>query len=222
MRGVGPRGNVGAGLLSSWSSHRRPFPVGGAQDGPVAQLDRAFGYEPKGREFKSLRGHHSRTAHIGPDHAAGRGFPVPRSPRGKGAGESGRPVPCCVDDASGMRCSTGPVAQRIEHLASNQTAGRSNRSGVTIAVLHPQDSPRRSHEASVRDTRHSRPFPGVRNHRVARDLTAQMHPSTRTLLGRRVSSLAPLERCTFRSGLSGNGPIMSTIPGWTRHARYAS
>jgi hypothetical protein len=26
---------------------------------PVAQLDRAFGYEPKGREFDSLRAHHS-------------------------------------------------------------------------------------------------------------------------------------------------------------------
>ncbi len=25
---------------------------------PVAQLDRAFGYEPKGREFESLRAHH--------------------------------------------------------------------------------------------------------------------------------------------------------------------
>ena len=27
-------------------------------DAPVAQLDRAFGYEPKGREFESLRAHH--------------------------------------------------------------------------------------------------------------------------------------------------------------------
>jgi len=26
---------------------------------PLAQLDRAFGYEPKGREFESLRAHHS-------------------------------------------------------------------------------------------------------------------------------------------------------------------
>ena len=26
---------------------------------PVAQLDRAFGFEPKGREFESLRAHHS-------------------------------------------------------------------------------------------------------------------------------------------------------------------
>ncbi len=25
---------------------------------PVAQLDRAFGFEPKGREFESLRAHH--------------------------------------------------------------------------------------------------------------------------------------------------------------------
>ena len=27
--------------------------------GPVAQLDRANGYEPLGREFESLRAHHS-------------------------------------------------------------------------------------------------------------------------------------------------------------------
>ena len=26
---------------------------------PVAQLDRVFGYEPKGREFESLRAHHT-------------------------------------------------------------------------------------------------------------------------------------------------------------------
>jgi hypothetical protein len=26
---------------------------------PVAQLDRAFGFEPKGREFESLRAHHN-------------------------------------------------------------------------------------------------------------------------------------------------------------------
>ena len=26
----------------------------------VAQLDRAFGYEPKGRVFESLQGHHSK------------------------------------------------------------------------------------------------------------------------------------------------------------------
>ena len=29
-----------------------PFPA------PVAQLDRASGYEPEGREFESLRAHH--------------------------------------------------------------------------------------------------------------------------------------------------------------------
>src|SRR5271154_5659204 len=29
------------------------------QCAPVAQLDRAFGYEPKGRRFESFRAHHS-------------------------------------------------------------------------------------------------------------------------------------------------------------------
>jgi hypothetical protein len=28
-------------------------------DAPLAQLDRASGYEPEGREFESLRAHHS-------------------------------------------------------------------------------------------------------------------------------------------------------------------
>ena len=30
---------------------------------PVAQLDRASGYEPEGREFESLRAHHSSALH---------------------------------------------------------------------------------------------------------------------------------------------------------------
>src|SRR6185312_16808397 len=36
--------------MLSWSSHRVA---------PVAQLDRASGYEPEGRVFESLRAHHS-------------------------------------------------------------------------------------------------------------------------------------------------------------------
>jgi hypothetical protein len=34
------------------------FPLG-ARSAPVAQLDRASGYEPEGREFESLRARHS-------------------------------------------------------------------------------------------------------------------------------------------------------------------
>src|SRR5580765_6752070 len=37
---------------------RRSFPVN--QVAPLAQLDRASGYEPEGREFESLRAHHPR------------------------------------------------------------------------------------------------------------------------------------------------------------------
>ena len=32
---------------------------------PLAQLDRASGYEPEGREFESLRAHHSKTRKLG-------------------------------------------------------------------------------------------------------------------------------------------------------------
>lgn len=43
-------------VIMPWS--RRTPDIGlRRMDGPVAQLDRAFGYEPKGREFESLRGH---------------------------------------------------------------------------------------------------------------------------------------------------------------------
>jgi hypothetical protein len=31
---------------------------------PVAQLDRASGYEPEGREFESPRAHHSKTCSL--------------------------------------------------------------------------------------------------------------------------------------------------------------
>jgi hypothetical protein len=35
--------------------------IGKSTCAPVAQLDRVFGYEPKGREFESLRAHHRST-----------------------------------------------------------------------------------------------------------------------------------------------------------------
>jgi hypothetical protein len=34
------------------------IPLSPPINAPVAQLDRVFGYEPKGREFESLRAHH--------------------------------------------------------------------------------------------------------------------------------------------------------------------
>ena len=37
---------------------RETVPYGGLQDAPVAQLDRAFDYESKGRTFESCRAHH--------------------------------------------------------------------------------------------------------------------------------------------------------------------
>ena len=58
-------------LLYAESSVRRPFVFINARvsaiieisadrfrNAPVAQLDRASGYEPEGREFESLRAHH--------------------------------------------------------------------------------------------------------------------------------------------------------------------
>ena len=43
--------NVGVSAIITISADR-------FRNAPVAQLDRASGYEPEGREFESLRAHH--------------------------------------------------------------------------------------------------------------------------------------------------------------------
>ena len=52
-------------LLSSVESSKlkelRPSRLQSAECAPVAQLDRATGYEPVGRAFESLRAHHSKS-----------------------------------------------------------------------------------------------------------------------------------------------------------------
>ncbi len=77
-------------------------------------------------------------------------------------------------------------------------------------------------EAIGRDTRHSHPCPGVRNHRVATLLTIRKHPSTMAMLGRRVLSELVFERCATLAGLAVIGSVISTNPFATRHARYTS
>jgi hypothetical protein len=59
MRYVLPVGYRLKGDASLWYNLETSSSHVAASVAPLAQLDRAFGYEPKGREFESLRAHHS-------------------------------------------------------------------------------------------------------------------------------------------------------------------
>src|SRR5258708_117749 len=80
---------------------------------PLAQLDRASGYEPEGREFESLRAHHSKIRSVlGFTPLASRQsahrFVAQHSPTQIPSLRGGRTVKCCawttIEENQGNRC----------------------------------------------------------------------------------------------------------------------
>jgi hypothetical protein len=110
---------------------------------PVAQLDRANGYEPLGREFESLRAHHIPfyfSRKLDPSLRSGFRLEAPASltpPNASSSNLSGRTISLIFHRQSKIPRSARDFGWRLPLRSRLQNASSSNLSGRTIIPLIP-------------------------------------------------------------------------------------